>query len=119
MSPSCPNCKGHNISSLSVIYESVTSPALLQLAAPPKKGSYFLIMEFWFVGTMIMDLAGKYLRLPAFLASLALLAIFAVSVLALMRAHAFNKNEWPAMLKKWKQSYLCMECSHVFTPPVQ
>jgi hypothetical protein len=122
MTKTCPKCNGHNTQNVSLFFESAIratgagtiSPAVLESAAPPKKGSYFHIFEFWFIGTMVMDLVASMCRWPKALGQSLISVILLASVYALVRAYTFNRNEWPPLFEKWQQSHICIDCNNVF-----
>lgn len=109
---SCPKCNGHEVQALPIVFNTGQA-GLLEAAAPPKKGSYLHIFEFWFLGTMIMDLVSKMFQFRA-LGSLFIVTIFATSLYCFIRAFNFNRKEWPALYEKWQHSYICIQCSNIF-----
>jgi hypothetical protein len=123
MSITCPKCNGEDTQKVSLFFESAvratvaattSQPALLEAAAPPKKGSYFHIFECWFIGTMVMDLVASMCGWPKALGQSLISAILIACIYAGVRAYIYNRNDWPPLYAKWQQSYICLKCSNIF-----
>lgn len=138
----CPNCKSENTQKLSSIVDSGTthsrshsvgsvggsiggsasygmtsgttntrsqSALARKLAAPAKKPTIMLIFGFGFLMMLTWALMGK----------LGLFGAAALGFLAwtlFQKNFAFNKNELPALLQKWNNTFYCHRCETQFQP---
>lgn len=98
--------------------EGVSQTALSSRASPPQYEStiklFFMhIVGFCFFGMVLsitLGIGGTWLM------GLFSLAYIGLALFHLLQNFKFNRDEFPAMLHAWNNSFMCQQCGHVFEP---
>jgi len=139
----CPKCKSENTQKLSSIVDSGTTHAqshsvgsvggsiggspsygmtssttntrsqsalAKKLSAPARKPTILLLIGFGFLMMLAWGIMGKLFGLVG----AAALGFFGWTLF--QKNSAFNKNEHPALLEKWNNTFYCHRCEALFQP---
>lgn len=88
---------------------------LSKKAAPPNKKSYWRIVKFWFVGTLVAAWVASGAN-SALLQNLAAIATSSAALYFCYQVFVFNSNDWPVLVKNWQATFMCSRCGHNFIP---
>lgn len=105
-----------------MIYQSGVglTPLEIRFAPPKRKG-----IKWWIIGILIMTpvpfVVVDMLQMPnakgATIKYIITMSIWA-SIMAwgLLGAIRYNKNQWPDLVKRWREAFLCSACGTMFKP---